>query len=47
MELENLMLNEVGESHNENYCVFLRVWYLGGGEEIKAEGWLGTQGGLI
>lgn len=32
------MMNEVGESHNENYCVFSHVWYLGGGEEIKAEG---------
>lgn len=37
-ELENLMLNEIGESHNENYCVFSHVCYLGDGEKVKVEG---------
>lgn len=32
------MLNEIGESHHENDCVFSRVCYLGDGEKIKVEG---------
>lgn len=38
VELETLMLNEIGESHNGNFCVFSHVWKLGGGEEVKVKG---------
>lgn len=32
------MLNEMGESHNEKYCVLSHVCYLGNGEKVKVEG---------
>lgn len=44
VELETLMLNEIGEFHNDNSCVFSPVGSRGG-EAIKQNGTLGMMRG--